>query len=307
MQRVLDPAQIEAFGQRSIPRLRLPDATVFARRATRLRELSKGHALGDYLRLMAELCEAQERTLAQLPPAGEWRYDARAQLAREHGMPLLQAVGWPRTSVWRTVLAELCTAIEAAADFPAAVGDTCRRIRSLPAAQLETQADLLLAAAAEGIDAQAAPFLMASLQVYWMHLVRSLPAAALAGPVVNIDVPEICPVCGTLPVASIVRADQAHQGYRYLHCALCSSEWHMVRIKCSQCLSTEGIHLHAIRGGPAAIRAEGCESCRCYRKICYQEQDPGVEPVADDLASLALDLLMTEAGFNRASGHPLLW
>jgi FdhE protein len=29
--------------------------------------------------------------------------------------------------------------------------------------------------------------------------------------------------------------------------------------------------------------------------------------VADDLASLAIDLLMTEAGFQRASGHPLLW
>ncbi|MDB6010828.1 MAG: formate dehydrogenase accessory protein FdhE [Gammaproteobacteria bacterium] len=32
-----------------------------------------------------------------------------------------------------------------------------------------------------------------------------------------------------------------------------------------------------------------------------------VEPVADDLASLALDLLMSEAGFHRGSGNPLLW
>jgi FdhE protein len=29
--------------------------------------------------------------------------------------------------------------------------------------------------------------------------------------------------------------------------------------------------------------------------------------VADDLASLAIDLLMTEAGYHRGSGNPLLW
>jgi hypothetical protein len=43
------------------------------------------------------------------------------------------------------------------------------------------------------------------------------------------------------------------------------------------------------------------------RKIFYQEKDSDVEPVADDLASLALDLLLGEAGFHRASGNPLLW
>jgi FdhE protein len=29
--------------------------------------------------------------------------------------------------------------------------------------------------------------------------------------------------------------------------------------------------------------------------------------VADDLGSLALDLLMTEEGYRRACGNPLLW
>ncbi len=32
-----------------------------------------------------------------------------------------------------------------------------------------------------------------------------------------------------------------------------------------------------------------------------------MEPVADDLASLALDLLMGEAGYARSSGNPMLW
>ena len=114
-------------------------------------------------------------------------------------------------------------------------------------------------------------------------------------------------MCSALPVASIVRADKAYQGYRYLHCSLCATEWHLVRVKCSQCESTAGIHYHSIEGGSAGVRAESCDSCKTYRKICYQEQDMAVEPVADDLASLALDLLMTDAGFHRGSGNPLLW
>jgi FdhE protein len=104
-----------------------------------------------------------------------------------------------------------------------------------------------------------------------------------------------------------VRAEQGYQGYRYLHCALCATEWHLVRIKCSHCESTAGIHYHTIEGGSTAIRAESCDECRTYRKICYQEHDMEVEPLADDLGSLSLDLLMTEAGFHRGSGNPLLW
>ena len=55
------------------------------------------------------------------------------------------------------------------------------------------------------------------------------------------------------------------------------------------------------------MRAECCEHCRTYRKIFYREHDAAVEPVADDLASLALDLLLSDAGYRRSSGHPLLW
>jgi FdhE protein len=62
MQRILDPAQIEAFAERAIPRLRLADpATLYLGRAERLRALSAGHAIGDYLQLIASLCEAQHR------------------------------------------------------------------------------------------------------------------------------------------------------------------------------------------------------------------------------------------------------
>ena len=52
---------------------------------------------------------------------------------------------------------------------------------------------------------------------------------------------------------------------------------------------------------------EACSRCHSYRKILYQEKDIAVDPVADDVASLALDVLLSEHGFHRASGNPLFW
>jgi FdhE protein len=280
MQRVLDPAQIEAFAtQRAIPRIRLPDpASLFSARAARLRKLSEGHAVGDYLRLMATVADAQQ-----------------------------SALDTHRGSGWQVVLLMLCETIGATPGFPEGVAAACKRIAALPADVLEEQADLLRSNATEGVDAQAAPFIMAALQVCQTLTVCSLSPDEVTERAAALHIPGTCPMCGALPVASVVRAEKAYQGYRYLHCSLCATEWHLVRIKCSQCESTEGIHYQSIEGGSSAIRAETCDRCKTYRKICYQEQDMGVEPVADDLGSLALDLLMSEAGFHRGSGNPLLW
>ena len=38
----------------------------------------------------------------------------------------------------------------------------------------------------------------------------------------------------------------------------------------------------------------------------YQAKDTALDPVADDLATLALDLLVAEAGFSRHAPNPLL-
>jgi FdhE protein len=330
MQRILDPARIEAFAERDIPRVRLPDPDVFGQRGRRLRALGANHSLRDYLLLMAALADAQQAELDSLRSAlaGEGFAGALGQqieLAHAHRMPVLQAVGWPRQDRWRAIARALCRAIsrseiqaprgvrESAVDaaetrssptFPPAVYALCARIADASDSDLDTQADLLISARTDGVNAPAAPFIMGALQVYWAAMVSTLRVTDVA----SLDVPTVCPVCGSLPIASVVRADKrGPQGYRYLHCGLCETEWHMVRITCSHCLTTEGITYHSIEGGSEAVRAETCGKCHTYRKILYQEKDNEVEPVADDLASLALDLLMTEEGFHRGSGNPLLW
>jgi FdhE protein len=306
MPRILEPGQIEAFAQRAIPAVRLPSTQgPFASRARRLRQLADpgapGQTIGEYLRLMAAMAELQAAALGSFPaPPPTAEQIARA---KTHRMPVIHATGWPRAPAWRDLALSFSRSLSSAPGGPAMLGEIDARLRALTVAELEAQGAALLAARPEAIDVAAAPFVMAALQVHWVALASRLGADDIAA----LEVPGVCPVCGTLPVASVVRADQDSQGYRYLHCALCATEWHLVRVTCSQCQNTENIGYHSIEGGSAAIRAESCDRCHTYRKILYQEKDADVEPVADDLASLALDLLMAEAGYHRGSGNPLLW
>jgi FdhE protein len=303
LQRVLEPGQIEALASRSVPRLVLPRRDrLFAARAERLRALAAADSLGGYLGLVAAIAAAQHAALGrlQLPPL-----EAGAlATAREHRMPLVPANGFARGAEWREALAGIAAELAAAPAFPPAVAAVCRRLAAMAPAELESRAARLLAAAAgRDADPAAAPFVVAALQVYWVAL-----AARLVPDDVTVEEQGgVCPVCGTLPVASVVRTGAPYAGYRYLHCGLCATEWHRVRVECTQCGATKGIAYHSIEGGSAAIRAETCDGCGSYRKIFYQEHDAAVEPVADDLASVALDLLLTEAGFHRASANPLLW
>ena len=54
------------------------------------------------------------------------------------------------------------------------------------------------------------------------------------------------------------------------------------------------------------VKAETCDACRTYAKVLYEAKDTAVDPYADDLASLALDLMVAEAGWARHAPNPLL-
>lgn len=305
LQRILPRGEIEALDHNVIPRVTLPErASVFAARAARLRQLAADNPVADYLLLMAHLVDAQHRALKDCA-APEATQD-RISLAQAHGMPPLQAVGWPRDPLWRRILGQLVDEVGRAEGVPAEAVEVCaalRRALDADPESLEDLAEAVLAEQDQGVDSAAAPFVMAALQVYWTDLAsrydpKQLPVASPFG---------VCPVCASLPVASIVRVGGQYEGYRYLCCSLCSTQWHMVRVKCSHCEDVETVAYQAIEGRSPAIKAETCDHCHTYRKIFYQDKDLYVEPVADDLASLMLDVLVGEAGYSRASGNPLLW
>ena len=67
-----------------------------------------------------------------------------------------------------------------------------------------------------------------------------------------------------------------------------------------------GIAYQQIHGSDGAVKAETCDECGTYTKVLYLEKDHRLEPFADDLASYALDVLVEEAGWRRATPNPFL-
>lgn len=295
---ILQPGQIEAAAG-AIPELRLPQADLFSNRAQRLRQLAEGHTLGEFLNFVAQLVQAQQEELDHHPelPLPD---DELLSNCREFEMPPLSPAGWPRHPHWQDIARRLADTLYDEA--PPNGRESLALLLGQKKEWLEEQASKLVAGNLEGLDLAVAPVIGAALQVQWTHLARRLEPYKVARP----DHPNLCPVCGSHPVASVVRIGGAENGLRYLHCALCGSEWHMVRSKCSNCDSTKGITYFSVEGGKDIVRAEACPECLTYLKVVHQDKDPLVEPAADDLASLALDLLMGEEGYAKSGVNYLM-
>lgn len=285
------------------PAVIVPPADVFAARAERFAQLAAGHALGDWLGFLGAISRAQHTCLQKVPALPVQRAALQDQ-ARAHAMPPLPAQSWPRDPVWRAILRCLCEDLAPLA--PEALRPALTALPGRPAAELEALAERVLHTELYGPDAAVLPLVAAALQVYWTRLASDLGAA---GGIPPLDVPGVCPCCGFLPVASVVRTVGEVANLRYLHCALCNTEWNLVRVKCAACDATAGVSYRQLEGAgikhPEAVRAETCDSCKSYLKIVYQEKG-GVDAVADDLATLALDILMDEAGYTRAGPNLLL-
>lgn len=327
VQRLLQPGEIEALDHTAIPRLLLPEArSLFTARAARLRQLADnqvkgipvGETLGGYLKMMAALVDAQAAVLRTLPADTFALPDAAdIDLAIDHHMPPLPVSG-KRPATWRRVFDAILEQLDPLAASQPQLAAVLAELRALDAPQLEGCADAILAELTEGVHPLHAPFVASALQVMWTARASQLDSRRVQPLVTN----TLCPVCGAHPVASVIRLGGQSQGYRYLQCSCCASEWHMVRVKCTCCESTAKVAYQSIEpeeetaatepaskaNDPSKVaRAETCDECHTYRKIFNQEHDYNVEPLADDLASLALDLLVGEAGYARASGNPLLW
>ncbi|MBA5689353.1 formate dehydrogenase accessory protein FdhE [Rugamonas apoptosis] len=335
VQRLLAPGEIEALDHTAIPRLLLPQPRgLFRARAARLRRLANndikgipvGATLRGYLLLMAALVDAQAAVTLALPSdtsalAAAINLPGHAAIAQalSHNMPPLPVSG-ARPRAWRGVFDNLLAQMGTLANSQPQLSSVLDELRALSDAELDGCADAVLAQFGDGINPLHAPFVAAALQVVWT-LQASLLDARHVQPLVT---GALCPVCGSHPVASVIRIGGQSQGYRYLHCGICASEWHMVRVKCSSCEQNAHVAYQSLEdadGGTAppsdainkandpsrVARAETCDDCHSYRKIFNQEHDYEVEPLADDLASLMLDVLVGEAGYARASGNPLLW
>lgn len=297
------PAGVDptAIGEVSAPPfVRLPrPRQLFAERAARLRMLAQGGAeLAPYLDFLAALAEVQsaiQDSLPELDPPDE----ATCARARAFNMPPIDRNMFAVEAAFETLdqLVKRASSIEQPAMAAEALdrlmragpperGNMMRNVLA-DAIPVETLAEHVLVAAA--------------LQVDFARLAAHLDAKSLV-PVAD----GACPACGAPPVSSLIVGWHGAHGSRFCACSLCGTLWNHVRIKCTLCGSTEGIGYQEIEGGPGTVKAETCDKCGCYVKILHQHKDPGLEAVADDVATLGLDMLMRDGGYRRGSFNPFL-
>ncbi len=288
------------------PAFRLANAAnVFVDRAARFDALAAA-AKGEpaFMRLMARVAAAQHSAL-QAHPEPDAPSAQHLARCRAHGLPPLGADA-PPGAAWRGALHHIAQAIHA--DASPATQRALNVIKEMTEDALDTQAGRLLSLDYPALEPALAPFIGAALQVHWVKRATALGE----GECRKLDVPTVCPVCGSLPIASVLRVDVPVPGTRYLHCVLCATDWRMGRGFCSQCEAQEKLAYYHIENendgdkNNAAVRAEACEECKGYIKSLNQEKDPQADPVADDLATLPLDILLDESGYQRASPNYFL-
>ncbi|WP_337998874.1 formate dehydrogenase accessory protein FdhE [Pantoea ananatis] len=272
---------------------------LYSRRAARLRDLAAKNPLGDYLRFAAVIAQAQEIVLYDHPL--QMNLHARLVQSAQEGKPPLDIHTLPRDTHWHRLLHSLIAELK-----PEMSGQALAVLENLEkasASELETMASALFAGEYAQVSSDKAPFIWASLSIYWAQMAALIPGKAQAE---MGNQRQYCPVCNSMPVASMVHMG-TDEGARYLHCNLCESEWYVVRSKCTNCEQSRDLHYWSLDSEHAAVKAESCGDCGSYLKILYQQKNPAIEPVADDLASLVLDARMEQEGFTRSSLNPFMF
>ena len=272
---------------------------LYSRRAERLQQLAKDHPLGDYLRFIATIVEAQQNVLQNNPLSVDLQ-DVLTTAEKTQQSPL-SVKYFARTEYWRMALNAIIEALQPNA--PENIAIILENLLKISDKELDDLADALLAGEFNRVGSDKAIFIWAALSLYWAQLAHQLPGKAKTefG-----EQRHFCPVCDSAPVASVVHIGNEN-GLRYLHCSLCESEWHVVRIKCSNCEQTSKLNYWSLDSETAPVKAESCGNCGSYLKVFYQEKDPYIDVVADDLASLVLDAKMEGENFAKSGVNPFLF
>lgn len=290
-----------AIGRVPIPPFaRLPNPQqLFAARADRFRALAEGHDLALYLRFLAELCDAQATIQQGLPEPDALDPGAVAR-AVEHKMPRIDRNQFSADAAFEATFERLLAAAEGMT-MPAPAREALHRVRG---ADAEARAAMLQNVLAESIPVEALAehvFIAAALQVHFARLAARLDAKTMEA-----VGDGVCPSCGGAPSATMLVHWPPAPGARYCACSLCGTLWNYVRSKCTLCGSTKKIAFQEIDGNAGVIKAETCDDCRGYMKVLNLQKERTLDPVADDVASLGLDLLVQELGFRRGGVNAFL-
>ena len=295
--KLMDPKEIEGMPDSEVPLLVLPQLQqTLNERATRFEQLANG-PLAEWLAFCAKLARAQALSIEQLKltPLDE----SVVKESFKHGMPPASISTWKAGDDWQQAF-DLFVAELEKQNLPKQVQDIVQAFKSADQALVQRQAVDYLNARESEVKPEWAPFLGAILQMIWMRRVEGLkPYVAHYN-----GQSSLCPVCGSHPVASVVRVGD-RDAHRYLACSLCLSEWYGPRARCTNCETPKEVSILG-ETQESLVQGECCDDCHGYLKIMYQSRDPMMDVIADDLASIQVDLALANEDYLRTGRNLFL-
>ena len=139
------------------------------------------------------------------------------------------------------------------------------------------------------------------LQVHMTRLAATLDLSRL-----HRTTDGTCPSCGSPPVASMIVKWPNASRARYCVFPFCATAWNSARIKCTACRTTGGVEYFPVEEQSKDITVRDLFQLSRLHQAPAPGRPAGVEPIADDIASLGLDLLVQQEGFRRITANPLL-
>lgn len=298
MKTPIAPEAIEQKPFFHIPFWLAPEADIFRIRAKRFQELAEQESTQwqEYLNLLAEICLVQQDLYNQLP-------DITIEYAGDT-LPLSPILIDQYTNQFDQLFNNMYLALSEHLN-PTAL-QVWQEILSLSSIQRQALLKRVMQQQTELAEQDYAIWVNAILQVVYTHAAASLNAKQIS----NHNELGFCPCCGHDAIGAVIIGKGELEGLRYLYCDLCNSRWHHVRVRCSFCDHDHHLTINKIdevkTGVLAAAEAECCPACHAYRKHYRQEKQQYADPIADDLASLALDILLSEDGWLRGGANPFL-
>jgi FdhE protein len=272
---------------------------LFKSRSDRFKTLSDGHQLKGYLELASEICALQHRIVPEFTSLPLPAPDQLAQ-AHTHAMPPLGVLLSDPTDDAVRVLDVFLDGLPGLA-MPEATSAAVKALRDTPRSMRAALLGEALDDPAKDADLAQHTLVLAALEIYATCLAAQLDPDSLTR-----IADAICPACGQPPVASAIVSWPSAHNTRFCQCSLCNTMWNAVRAKCLICGEQGGISFLSLGGETDPIKAETCGACRSSIKVMYQTQDPALDLVADDVASLGLDILLAEKEWRRAGRNRYL-
>lgn len=272
--------------------------SLYANRLARITQLTMDSPLSDYLTFCHKIVLAQSEIVAHEPLHCDFAH--LVQQGADHDCPPLSLENLPLNDTWFNYLHKIIAMTQA---INAEIDAILNQLKKYTKDELFAKAQHLLMGQYAEVSSNESLFIWCALSVYYTQLASLLPGKAVA------DTAQQCwhcPVCQSSPTASIIHIGQ-NTGLRYLHCSLCESEWYVPRAKCTNCDNLENITYYSLDRELSAIKTECCEKCHSYLKIFYQDQDPHLDIVADDINSLVLDMETEKLGFAKSGINTLLF